>query len=60
MKSKDYVFYGVSILSFALIVFSPVIMDSVYAQDAPISSILKTWLEHGENFVNSMAYAAGF
>lgn len=60
MKSKDYVFYIVSILALALIVLSPVAIDIVFAPDAPITNVLNTWLENGENFVNSMEYAAGY
>ena len=57
MKNKDFVFYTVSILSFALLVLSPIIVDRVFAQDTPISSILNTWLVYGENFVNARVFA---
>ena len=57
MKSKDYVFYTVSVLSLALLVLSPILIDIVYAQNAPITSVLQTWLQYAENFVNLKVYA---
>ena len=58
MNNKDSVFYIVSILSLALLVLSPIIIDNIYAQDAPITSVFNTWLAYGENFVNAMVYPA--
>lgn len=60
MKSKDYVFYVVSIFSLALLILSPIIIDGVYGQDAPINDVFNTWLAYGENFVNAMVYPAGY
>ncbi|MBT8145781.1 MAG: hypothetical protein KJN90_02960 [Gammaproteobacteria bacterium] len=57
MKNKDYVFYATFILSLALLVMSPVIIENVYAQDAPITSLLSTWLAYAESFVNFKVYA---
>lgn len=59
MKSKDYVVYVVFTLVFALLLLTPTIIDSVFAQDALLTNILESWLVHGENFVNSVG-SAGF
>ncbi len=59
MKSKDYVVYVVLTLVFALLLLTPTIIDSVFAQDALLTNILESWLVHGENFVNSVV-SAGF
>ncbi|MEZ5490460.1 MAG: hypothetical protein R3F50_09100 [Gammaproteobacteria bacterium] len=59
MKNKDSVVYIVFILSFALFVLSPAIIDNVFAQDAPVTSVFNTWLVYGENFVNSMVFNPG-
>ena len=59
MKSKDYVVYVVLTLVFALLLLTPTIIDSVFAQDALLTNILEAWLVHGENFVNSVV-SAGF
>lgn len=58
MNNKDYAFYAIFVLSLALLVMSPAIIESVYGQDAPITSLLSTWLAYAESFVISNVYAA--
>ena len=60
MKGRDYKVYTLSLLTFALLVLSPLIIDAVFAPGMPVTEILGAWLAHGERFVNSMVYAAGY
>ena len=60
MKNKDSMVYLIFILSIATLALAPGIIDSIYAPDTPVTNVFGTWLEQGENFVNSMVYATGF
>ena len=60
MKSKDYMFYSLTIFVIAVLVLTPSASEVLLAPNAPVAQVFKTWWVNGENFVYSMEYAAGY